>query len=286
MTDHDVIVIGAGIIGATITRALRNAGRYVTLIDDRRPNSGTYASGGHVNPDWVKMSSDDKTAALTLLDETWGLIKEEYLLEKEGGSSRVTMYRVDTDKVLEETILPGTVTSIGQQDTYYPIIWYTCGFPSMPHRCKDLIVCAGIWCDQLIPDLELIPKQGISFRFNGTLDTPFIKPWAPYKQIIAHQQSEGQIWAGDGTAILPVNWTTQRSIKCRDRCHEAVKRHDPFSYVASNRIGIRPYTKAKLGKDPCLYKQIGPHAWVVTGGGKSSTIAAGWATRRLLDELV
>jgi glycine/D-amino acid oxidase-like deaminating enzyme len=48
----DVIVIGAGIIGATIAKAFTAKGREVLLMDANLSMPGTAPSGGHMRPQW------------------------------------------------------------------------------------------------------------------------------------------------------------------------------------------------------------------------------------------
>ncbi len=51
-TDHDVVVIGAGIIGMLSALALQRAGRSVTVIDQGAPGAGcSYGNGGAISPD-------------------------------------------------------------------------------------------------------------------------------------------------------------------------------------------------------------------------------------------
>src|SRR6266403_1777366 len=78
---RDVIVVGAGIIGATVSKALADQGRDVLTLDDGRPLSGTGPSGGHLKSSWFGgMEKEEWEPAMELLNETWGLIEEEFLL--------------------------------------------------------------------------------------------------------------------------------------------------------------------------------------------------------------
>lgn len=268
---QDCIVIGAGIIGATVAKALRGKGRDVLLLDDGRPMSGTKPSGGHLKPSWFSgMKKTEYEPAMQLLDETWGLIIEEFVVRPTNITT--TVYRVDTDEVLAIEKMQAVVTAIGMLNDYPAVI-----FDGYEERCKLLVVAAGAWCSELVQGVEITPKQGVSFRFKGVLEGPFIKPWSPYKQVVAHQQSASEIWVGDGSAILPKNWDEQRTTQCRERCQATL---NGAKYMTQT-VGVRPY--CATGNDPCLLQRLGKRAWLATGAGKSGTIGAGWAARRILD---
>jgi glycine/D-amino acid oxidase-like deaminating enzyme len=46
--------------------------------------------------------------------------------------------------------------------------------------------------------------------------------------------------------------------------------------------GLRPYVP---GAKPCVLAEPHPGLWVVTGGAKNGTAAAGWAARKLSEAL-
>lgn len=272
----DVIVIGAGIIGATIAKALRAQGREVLLLDSGEALAGTPPSGGHLKPSWFGgMPKDQYEPAMQLLDDVWGLHQDEFLVWPVG--IRTTVYRVDTDKVVAVEKTKMKVAELKNVNTLAPTVIGE-GFEE---RCRLLIVAAGVWCAEILKPyfpLKIQSKQGISFRFKGKLENQFIKPWTPYRQIVAHQQYENEIWIGDGTAILQKNWTAEREEQCRVRCSSTIKAAAPPTKILT---GLRPYCQA--GANPCLFSHIPPRTFVVTGAGKSGTIGAGWAARRIID---
>lgn len=276
---RDTIVVGCGIIGATVAQALCKEGQDVLVLDDSRPNSGTAPSGGHLKPSWFGgMKKTDYEPAMKLLDDVWGLKEEEFaiLAPVVGKITSTTVYRVDTDQVLLTPRKQGTVTEISQTHNFPRVVW-----DGGEERCRLLVVATGAWAHELLPGVQTKVKQGVSFRLKGRLDRPFIKPWAPYKQIVTHQQGPEEIWVGDGTAVYPDNWKPERTRSCRERCLGVV----PGASVLREMVGWRPYCVVS-GSDPCLLKQLGPRAWVATGAGKSGTIAAGWVARRILDASV
>ena len=264
---RDAIVIGCGIIGATVSSALRERGDDVLCLDDGRPLAGTPASGGHIKVSWLGgMPEVEYLPALRVLDEVWGLKEETYKTPK--GTEQ--MYRVDTEQVVE---CPRTIGKAIRVDHLgdYPVVEMSGG----AERCRLLVIATGAWSHQLLPEIITTAKQGVSFYMLGRV-SPLIYPWAPYKQVVAHQQDHRRFWVGDGSAIIPKNWgdTESKSLK---RCLEVVGEHK----VVETRMGLRPY--AKHGDTvPCLLTQLGPRAWVATGAGKLGTIAAGWVVHRVL----
>ncbi len=270
----DCIVIGCGIIGATVALALRKQGREVTIYDEGKEKAGTIPSGGHLKPSWFgDMPKSEYEPAMELLDDIWGLKEEEFKIVLTG--LKTTVYRVDTDVVVATPRISLGVQDISHLDNY-PLLKFKDG---TEERCRLLIVAAGVWCSELLPEIKIVGKQGVSFRYQGRIKEAFINPWAPYKQIVAHQQSQSEIWVGDGSAILASNWTEERTSQCETRCRKAMGT-GVASKPSRTLLGLRPY--CETGKDPCLLKRVSKRCWVATGAGKSGTIGAGWAAGRII----
>lgn len=283
VSPKDAIVIGAGIIGATIAQFLRVKGLDVLVLDSRHKMAGTRPSGGHLKPSWFSgIKKSDYEPAMETLDRIWGMSSEEFVIWP--SPITTTVYRIDTDTVLSRygsTV--ATVTGIRLEDSSLPVVEYREGSELKETRTMLLVVAAGVWCRELLPGYfkegDLVGKRGVSFRLPHVLERPFIRPWAPYKQIVAHQQTATDIWIGDGTAILSKNWDETRTQACLSRCCNAVGL-DVANTPARSITGIRPYYKG-TGADPCFCKLVAPRCWVATGAGKSGTIAAGWAANRI-----
>ena len=145
-----------------------------------------------------------------------------------------------------------------------------------------LVVCAGAWTAKLVGSRwtgGTDYKKGISFRMKQDLPRPFVKPWAPYKQVVAHQQGDQEIWIGDGTAILSKNWKEGHVIQCRKRCLKAVNLHE--NAIIREIVGVRGYNKHDKSQ-PCLFRKLANHTYVVCGAAKNGTIAAGWAAQEIV----
>lgn len=281
----DCIVVGKGILGATIAESLRKH-MEVLVIDCEYPMAGTSPSGGHLKPSWFgTMSKAEYEPAMELLDEIWGLTSDEFVIMGSLGLAKTKVYRVDTDKVTTKYTV-GKVTEVLNIEGE-PEIKVQRGTTSiLKYRCKLLILATGVWAGAFDFGVECDPKQGVSFRMPGKLNKPFISPWAPYKQVVAHQQTENSIWVGDGSAILSKNWTDKRTEECKARCQRTLGkklvayRNNPPAPLEV-RKGLRAYcTHPK--SEPCLFKQVGPNIFLVTGAGKSGTIAAGFCARKIL----
>lgn len=278
---QDVIVIGGGIIGATIAKTLLDARREVLCLDREEPLGGTAPSGGHLKPSWLGMTEDEYKPGMEILDKTWGLIKEDFRYKEQP----TTVFRVDTDVVVGwEGKDKANVERIEQLHNYPKVLYRAKDDPTklFEERCRLLIVAAGIWTNELLHPhgyrLDIQPKQGVSFRITHQLAEPFIQEWAPYKQIVAHQQSATEVWMGDGTAILQKNWRDQRDDECLDRCLKVLNvKSAPYRKLH----GIRPAVEKKTGI--CVMDHPWPRVWVVTGASKRGTIAAGVAAHKFLN---
>jgi glycine/D-amino acid oxidase-like deaminating enzyme len=230
------------------------------------------------------MERKEYEPALEMLDSTWGLIEESYKVYP--AKTKETIWRVDTDEVLEFTEKARNryeVVSVnGTKGKEPSVVIRRDGLEQM--YCKWLVIAAGWWTSKLINMPTMNAVKGVSFRYAGDVPFPFIQQWAPYKQIVAHQQSKHEIWVGDGSSILSKNWTTERSGQCMRRCRDALPEKGVGQKPMQIREGIRPYCDHKKG-EPCYFKQLGPRTFVVTGSAKNGTIASGWAAKRILDAI-
>lgn len=266
----DAIVVGAGLFGSTIARALMDAGMRVEVVDDARPLSGSRPSACLMKPSWFSgLGKDVHEPSLTLLDHLYGL--QELVFEVWPIRKRQTVFRVDPLKVLDWGSLVwhrATAVEVGPSHV---------GLDNGDRlEARRIIVAAGYWCGQLLQGVHIQGKQGISYSARGTLERNIIKPWAPYKQSVSFQSDPGWIWVGDGTAIKPKNWTDEREEKTLNRCADLVGQARDDLLPAR---GIRPYVpKVK----PCLLERRPDGIWLATGGAKNGMVAAGWAASEIL----
>lgn len=273
MSDPDIIIVGAGIFGATIARALVAASHLVHVYDDSRPMSGSAPSGCLMKPSWFAgLGKDVHEPALAMLDELYGL--KDLYFRVHPGLKRERVHWVPRERILSRhgfKLFAEQIVTVSE----YGVEANTVFRPAK----KAVIVAAGVWCTELLENTGVLPKQGVSFRWdNSQLGHNLIKPWAPYKQVVAFNETPSTVWGGDGTAILEKNWWEARLGQCEARVRMATGFGSPSHHV----VGLRPYVK---GVKPCLLEQRAPKLWLATGGAKNGTVAAGWCAHRLREEL-
>lgn len=281
--DYDTIVVGAGKFGRVIARTLIEAKHRVAVFDNAEPLGASKASGGLIKPSWLKsIEPKELEECVGLLDRLYGV--EEIPLRFMGKKVRqetafhVCIPRLLNDPKLEvqrelvSKIQPGVVT-IGNPKGANGTTELT---------CTNIIVAAGVWCKELIKVPGLYGKRGVSFVFPGQI-VGFVQPWAPYKQVVAHNHDDQTFWAGDGTAILPDKWTIERQRETELRVAQAVHRNGS---EARQQHGIRPFVDGVTNNKPCLFKKMRGGIYITTGAGKSGMAASAWCARKLRHALV
>lgn len=257
----DVVVVGGRLFGQVIGAELRRRGREVTLVDADYDESGTYPSGQLLKPSWFAgLGAECYRPALALLERNYKL---EELTFQVGLTRATKVMRLPMEQ-LNWPVETGEVTSVN------------CGMVEVrdlpPYRPRLVVVAAGRWSGELVEVPGLRGLKGVSFTWTG--GAPFenlIRPWAPYKQVVAYRSGE-VAWAGDGTALLEKSWTDGRVDECLERCARRV----PMTGVETVhcKIGVRPYVR---GAKPCYVREVERGVWVATGGAKNGVVAAAWA---------
>lgn len=291
---HDVIVVGGGIMGATIGQALRDAHNLdVQIIDDNAPLSGSRPSGGCIKPSKLTgLDEADFVKAVAVMEEMFGMHSIRFAIKPVGGFVKVDTYQIDMQRVfgVEKTV--GIVSEIIDDPEDLPAVRYSSGPDGdIVSEADWVIVAAGMGNAKLLPhiypDKTLTAKQGVSFQFEGEVDEPYVQTWAPYKQITIHNvQTAGgdtRIWASDGSALIPKNWTDERTFQCMERVTNSLRKagYEVDDPVAIH-MGLRPFHKDK--PKPCQLEEVSDCIWAATGAGKFGCISAGWAATRLISE--
>jgi glycine/D-amino acid oxidase-like deaminating enzyme len=274
------LIIGAGIFGTTIAAELQSEGFEVEVIDDADSESGTSASGFLMKDSWFSSFRGDEVAkAYQLLEDLYGLDSTKFSVEPVGVPVEVqSIRRSDFQRVRD--LLPIRRKVLRSVDPS-GMVWDSDGDYESFDR---VIVAAGYRSKELVrwhrEAQELEAKMGVSFEVPGSTSSSRIRPWAPYKQLVAHPIEPGRTWVGDGTAILKKNWTLEHVLRAKKRCMEFLGyvREDPICF---ERIGVRCMSHRK----PALVERISPHVLIATGGGKNGTIAAAWAAQQIVREL-
>lgn len=266
---YDAIIVGAGIFGSVINKALSNAGMSCLVIDDRRENAGSKPAACLMKPSWFSsLGKEVHEPSLRLLDELYGVRDLQFKV----GVGTATVHWVPPTQILSTNFHRGKVTQLGRN--------YVKLQDGLQFFARNIILAAGVWTDLLVDMPKMLGRAGCAFTWSGHLGRAFISPWAPYRQLVGFDRAPGEIWVGDGSAIKPENWTQERQQISLERCSKIA--HLP-ALAATPLYGIRPYTSAMK---PCYFTRVGTsNTWVATGGAKNGTLAAGWCAHRLLEAL-
>lgn len=276
---HDTIIVGAGLFGQVIAAHLRALGQDVLALDARAPRSGSQPSACLMKPSWFSgLGRSVYEPALEVLDRLYGVQELSFKLWP---ALRVDSVKwVDPTQVLSQEFEGRLVRRVG-----HGFVESGRGLNLQRHTARTVVVAGGVWTNHVLHSSGLpeIPglqgKMGLACVWaHHRIDEPFIRPWAPYKQLVAFNCGSLGLWVGDGTAIKPDNWTQARENQSIRRCTQAVGLEQEPHIMR----GIRPYVP---GAKPCYLEQVVPGVWVATGGAKNGTIAAGWCAHRLGEEL-
>jgi glycine/D-amino acid oxidase-like deaminating enzyme len=262
----NIIVVGNGLFGSIAATYARAAGYSVTVLSDKRPFSASPASGCVLAPSWLSsMPSGDIANALAVLKDLYTLHNVEFKTKLTGVFKAK---RVNTDQVLIEPDVFCRVTRVEDGRVTYM------DANRESHTLTGVVfVAAGIWCNQLIKDLpEVKGLYGASLRVpNTALTPPVLSVYAPYRQLVAFNITDSDVWCGDGSALVDKTWAAereQRIVKLKERVVAATGMSVEQALVTE---GARPYIKEhKAG----YLQQVSPRLWVSTGGAKNGTALA------------
>lgn len=279
---YDTVVVGGGLFGKIISRALARQGQAVQCIDNHNTLRGSDPAACLMKPSWLSKLGKELGPCLELLDDLYGVTDIDFRM----GPAHTKVHWVDPAYVLYPSgdvgvsHANGTVEGIGGDvDGKIAARWRDSeNWEEQETMCDSIIVAGGIWSTQLVPSLRgrMDGRWGVAIRTPGQIEEPFIKPWAPFKQLVAFNIDDQHIWCGDGSA-----W---KHYPTEERIYTSVTREVAAVNASTHEqmVGVRPYVKTP---DPCLLEEFGPDMWVATGGAKNGTAAAAWAARRLIERL-
>lgn len=271
---RDVVVIGAGLFGCVIARALRSQGMDVEILDDRRENAGSKPAACLMKPSWF--SSLGPKVYRPALDMLSSLYDVQDLSMRVGPANALVHWIEPTSILGGETVTKGTVIKISQADEGWRVEYRNPMNSEIDFTARKVIVAAGIWSSELVPVQDLSPRWGVAFCWDGQIEQGSITPWAPYRQLVSFNRGPNEIWASDGTATKV--WKDELATVCERRVSDATKLGKPDRVL----LGIRPYVK---DAKPAYLREHMPGLWVATGGAKNGTLAAGWCAAQLVDAL-
>ena len=275
---HDVIVVGSGLFGSIISRHLRCLGMDVHVVDDRRPNAGSAPAACLMKPSWLSsLTKEQISASMSVLDRLYRISTLNFEVQAlRGKVTSSDVFWVDPRDVFNNVLDRNACVRRVDAGT----VVTENGFIL---EARHIIVAAGIWTQSLLPSIKQRGLVGAACLWRGGhIGQPFIRPWAPFKQIVAFNRGDG-LWVGDGSAIKLENWTDERQALTVDRCASAVLGQVKGLPDNSLRVmrGIRPYAKGR----PYILEETSPGVWAASGGAKNGTAAAGYVAHELGERL-
>lgn len=270
----DVIIIGAGLFGSIIAKALRQTGIEAFLIDNKEEYRGSKPAACLMKPSWYSaLGPETYVPAMKTLEFLYNVETIEFKTK----ISKASVKWINPKSILEIDSMQDSIQFIERTNNS----WILQGQNGI-YQAKHIIIAAGIWCNGILQrsNLPLAPEisslTGTAFVFEDCSTQPEISIWNPYKQLVKFQIEPKCAWVGDGIASKNY-WKRDYLNQSFNRCVNFVAA--PFSKVIA-KTGNRPYVKQAK---PCYLQSHGTNLWVVTGGAKNGTIAAGWAAQKMVE---
>jgi glycine/D-amino acid oxidase-like deaminating enzyme len=285
----DTIVIGSGLFGCIIARALEHAGQKVSLMDRpcNKAGRGSDPAACLMKPSWMgRLSKQQQKSSLDLLDTLYSVETVQFDVGLRNFGGTVPVFWVPPQRILNPwQMVRGSISKIEISDNCIGVFYVDDDGEPTVDFARNVVVAAGVWSNSLlmlckgaplVKAVEALAGQALLFP-HGSIGQPFIRPWAPYKQLVAFNRGDG-LWVGDGSSIKEKNWDIDRREASEKRCLEALPQEDqPHDRL----FGLRPYVKDMHG-DPAYLQQHMPGLWVATGGAKNGTIGAAWCATELV----
>lgn len=282
----DTIVIGGGLFGQIIAAALREVGQSVRVLDNRERLAGSRPAACLMKPSWFSsLGREVYEPSLALLDRLYGVHDLPFHAGVGKVGAGATVHWCDPQKILAPETEHWRVTSVSPGSGGHLVSMTGPGAARGVEQtfARNVVVAAGVWTQTLIPEAVQQGQMGMSILLpDHGLDVGQIRPWAPYKQMVAFNRGDG-LWVGDGTAIKSSNWDEAReeAVLGRElRFAEELLGTPDLDFTRLH--GVRPYAK---GHRPCLLTEYDPGLWAASGGAKNGTLAAGWAAHELVGRL-
>jgi glycine/D-amino acid oxidase-like deaminating enzyme len=286
----DTVVVGGGLFGKVISRALASQGQQVQCIDNHNGVRGSDPAACLMKPSWLTKLGPDLKPALELLDELYGVTDIDFQF----GPVTTKVHWVDPAFILYPSLDPayhsqGMVEGYEQVDGRWEVRWRDQDeWDEQVSTCTNIVIAAGIWSSTLVPQLRgrIDGRWGVAIRVpDCQIGQPFIAPWAPFKQLVGFNISPTEVWCGDGSAWkdCPTDERQETSVAREMKALGLNPADDAHRRGIKPLIGVRPYVKGL--KDPCLLEEVNANVWVATGGAKNGTASAAWAANRLIERL-
>lgn len=283
----DFVVVGAGLFGSIIAKALHKSGSSVVVIDRGEPMAGSRPAACLMKPSWASsLGMEEYNRCRNLLDVLYGVRSISFHLP---GRITTTVLWVPPYQILGEQAgikkIIGNVVSIKDEEVVFQHLSDDSFDVIRPN--EGIVVATGVWAQELVgPIPGLHGRTGWATFWAGQLAQNTIAPWAPYKQMVSFNYSKDKFWVGDGSAYK--NPTKDREHQVVRRCsNHAVVQHllSEYTTLLPSKIvgGIRPYLS---NKEPAYLRRLNKRLLVATGGAKNGTLGAAWCAARIAGGLI
>jgi glycine/D-amino acid oxidase-like deaminating enzyme len=255
-----LLVVGGGLFGSQAAAYARSKGIEAIVFDAGLEGAASPAAAGLFHECWAgKKLREHFHHAVPILDRLYGI--HHVSLTDDAGCPEPFLF-VPPSAILEASPRRERVTAAGDG-------WLEAG-----GRRYDgwVYLAAGVWSEPFAPGLGVFGKAGAAFLFPGERDGR-IRAVAPGRQAVAFVREPGLTYFGDGTAER--QYMPEHDRQTLDRAAAVGLIGAPVRRLA----GVRPY----IPGGP-VFRKLGRHTWLATGGRKMGTVLGASFARRLVEE--
>lgn len=304
----EVIVIGAGIVGSMVTKALRAEGFKVLLIDNDNPLAASKCSSGMWSESWIpkrlQKFYEESIDFIQRFHEIDIIPSTNHTPIKIKGKIKSTEPRVEnlnfldwkkicdqeSDKLQVVSIVRNIVTCIQNKNRGQHHEFLKTQFVAK----YAVFICAGAFTDDILSKSGYA-TLGLDKYFGTAIETQDLKNkvskwryWAPFKKFLAARVGKTLMkFTNDFTVKNPVELGGG---ELHYRVHEALKIH--IRFFMGKKYKFHPiYTKEMFGVIPAMkvdYKGdfVTKHdtgLYSCTGTGKYATWLSGYLAQRAVE---
>lgn len=302
----DAIIIGCGIVGATIAAKLRKTGlRDVLVIDAKLGNSGTSASAGIVNRGWKgKYSNQEFDESLAILEECWGLRQVDFVTTsyRTKDVKKTCCHQVNMTKVFKarERCQTAILSDFVPMSNQLHIKYQKDSEDGQVMEDSTRLLVMAIGANATLPDGSVTTKVGVYLKTKAKLyDGDRLHNWAPYRHGIVTSWCDDMVYMTRGSTIPTARFNSDRGVLETSNIMGMLTGLSPQPVLDLTQaidgipglipmiagIGNRAYVKGRpLGGEIISSSYNKMLSYVVTGGGKMGSILAGHAAERIARE--
>lgn len=271
MPSRTLNIVGAGLAGSFVDRLAKSEGIKTRVFDEENQYSASRYSENIFSFGWgERLGAELAESAVKTLKKTVSVDEVNFR-----NINLIKSYRVKPQNVLVEYI-KDRVLKVNDEG----VDTNNNGFQK-----GDTIVCAGAFCNKLVPVPSLNSLSGHGLLFNGKWEKePMMLMPIPHKHFKVFQFSENKIWFGDSVAIKHANYMQKQE----SYINKSIKRaEDYFGLKNPSEIvfGMRPYV-GKTANSPKMghLDRISKRVWVLTGGWKMGLMIYPYLAQKFIQE--